>query len=209
MDGFDFEVGNWDFGPLTTDEIIIIGQIIDNEPEDFSPLDIGMSWAEWLGLGWVVSDLMDLFDEFTEDDDENEEVCVGMSYIAPDGTEQTLPPGFTLFDRGPGQPQTGQYMIASNGAVFFTPHYYNQALENYNAMMESNAEVGAFFTFGGISAGAGVTQFGPEDVARHNLTLVGLFLALPAAVTSLLGLTPPPPIPPTGPLDGSCDNEGG
>ena len=77
----------------------------------------------------------------TVEENENNEEQECTTQTAPDGTEYSLPPGYTLFDKGPGQPKDHHYMVAPDGTIELTPWWAEQAQDNHQALSESAHEV--------------------------------------------------------------------
>ena len=87
---------------------------------------------------------LDMFGEGgggTVEENENNEEQECTTQTAPDGTEYSLPPGYTLFDKGPGQPQDHHYMVAPDGTIELTPWWAEKAQDNHQALSESAHEV--------------------------------------------------------------------
>jgi RHS repeat-associated protein len=90
------------------------------------------------------------------------------------GQRQILPPGYRIVRNS-----NGNYMRGPEGRIELTPRREREMCVAYNAMMRSNAEVGATSTGYGL---LGLLRMGPTQIAN----------AIVGGVTALLSLSGPP-----------------
>lgn len=110
---------------------------------------------------------------------------------APDGTEYTLPRGYSLVSPPPGQ-EGHRYMTDVNGNVHLTPWYYSQAVNTQNAISQTAYQIGVgLFVFG-----TRVSASSNPLAAPLNALVMGVGALMIALYPTPLPAVPPPPAPP-------------